>query len=339
MTDDELRQLEQARVAGHRAPASHSLTDLARDPAPEPAAPDTDFRTSTPERWARAKPARAELPAPVPRPGSPEERIALIEGSWRCLRRGVFGLIPVLGLPAALLALVSYGRLGRPTAGWNPARSQLRTGALLGALGCLITGTVAACAVFGAWESDGLALFLLCVVPVLFCLGGVQLLFSEICKWRLSQLLFLLACVLVAGVGLLFAAAGQTDRSESLWGLDFFAQFVALSLVLYGIAAGLTTRAEASFGRHPWRHLGALMAAELCVGGFVAGYLADLAAGSGLILVVAVVVVVPLGPQCLNEYHTPGFRDRHLARAWFYLLWPALVLPVVFFACRIANGW
>jgi len=57
---------------------------------------------------------------------TPLTKIEMIERSMRCFTLGLFGLIPVIGIPMAVLALVQYRRVrqGRG-AMWNPANLYL----------------------------------------------------------------------------------------------------------------------------------------------------------------------------------------------------------------------
>lgn len=57
------------------------------------------------------------------------DRIELIRRSFRCFTFGLLGLIPLLGLTVAGLALGEFIRTNRRAAGqWNPARAQLHWG-------------------------------------------------------------------------------------------------------------------------------------------------------------------------------------------------------------------
>ena len=65
----------------------------------------------------------------------------MLEASLGCLLGGCLGLVPILGLPAAVWACRQY-RLVRklqPTAGWNAARPQLVTVAILAGAGLFVS--------------------------------------------------------------------------------------------------------------------------------------------------------------------------------------------------------
>ena len=57
------------------------------------------------------------------------DKIRVIKLSLRCLRYGLLGLIPVIGIPFIITAFICYGRARREAGGeWNPARRQLYWG-------------------------------------------------------------------------------------------------------------------------------------------------------------------------------------------------------------------
>jgi hypothetical protein len=77
----------------------------------------------------------------------PSIRIEMIRRSMRCFVLGLFGLLPIIGLPFAVMVLVENWRLkSRFGAAWNPAGRYLR-------MGCL-------CASWGAGLSSLAAVFL-----------------------------------------------------------------------------------------------------------------------------------------------------------------------------------
>lgn len=85
---------------------------------------------------------------------TPAVKIEMIEGSLRCFVRGLWGFLPLIGLPLAVMALSQYMRVGRISAGqWNPAHR------------CLFSG------VFCAWFA--LALWLLEVVAAVVIMMNV----------------------------------------------------------------------------------------------------------------------------------------------------------------------
>ncbi len=66
-------------------------------------------------------------------------KIRLIEGSLTCYACGWISLVPVLGLPAAFIALTEFRAL-REIKEWNPAQKYLRAGVWLALLGLLVNG-------------------------------------------------------------------------------------------------------------------------------------------------------------------------------------------------------
>lgn len=64
----------------------------------------------------------------------------MIELSLRCFVLGMVGLVPLLGLPAAIAALVASGRVRAGSQGaWNAARPYLLFGHAMAFLGLLIS--------------------------------------------------------------------------------------------------------------------------------------------------------------------------------------------------------
>ncbi|MDB6108630.1 MAG: hypothetical protein JWR69_380 [Pedosphaera sp.] len=71
------------------------------------------------------------------------DRIKLIESSLRCFAMGLVGLVPVLGMPIAVLALLQFRKAILHQGGqWNPAGNYLIWGAVCGGLGLLISTLV-----------------------------------------------------------------------------------------------------------------------------------------------------------------------------------------------------
>jgi hypothetical protein len=67
-------------------------------------------------------------------------RIAAIESSLRCFVYSLIGLVPLVGLPFALAAIVRSRHVPKTdTLGWNPADRYLRAARHLGPLGFLTT--------------------------------------------------------------------------------------------------------------------------------------------------------------------------------------------------------
>ncbi len=77
-------------------------------------------------------------------------KIEMIERSMRCFVLGLFSLLPVIGIPMALVSLSNYRRVKRGQGTqWNPAQRYLFWGAL--------------CARMGLWP--------ICIFAVLFCVA------------------------------------------------------------------------------------------------------------------------------------------------------------------------
>jgi len=57
---------------------------------------------------------------------TPMTRIEMIEGSLRCFDYGLIGLLPVIGIPMAVLSTFQYARVKRGRGEmWNPAHRYL----------------------------------------------------------------------------------------------------------------------------------------------------------------------------------------------------------------------
>lgn len=64
-------------------------------------------------------------------PPPPMGKIEMIERSMRCFAFGLAALIPVLGIPFAIVSLNQFHRVKRSqTAMWNPAQRYLFWGAM-----------------------------------------------------------------------------------------------------------------------------------------------------------------------------------------------------------------
>jgi hypothetical protein len=72
------------------------------------------------------------------------ERIKLIKRSLLCFALGFIALIPGLGVPFAIGALVTYLRTAHAEVDWNPAGRYLLLGLILAVVG-LVTSVVIAC--------------------------------------------------------------------------------------------------------------------------------------------------------------------------------------------------
>jgi hypothetical protein len=78
---------------------------------------------------------------------TPAIKMEMIEGSLRCFVRGLWGFLPLIGLPLAVMALSQYMRVGRISAGqWNPAHRYVFWGMFCAwlALGLWLLEVVAA---------------------------------------------------------------------------------------------------------------------------------------------------------------------------------------------------
>lgn len=63
-----------------------------------------------------------------------------IQRSLHCFILGGLGLLPVIGFPLALLALMAFRRVCVENRGrWNPARTYLLWGFVLGSIGVLFS--------------------------------------------------------------------------------------------------------------------------------------------------------------------------------------------------------
>jgi hypothetical protein len=72
-------------------------------------------------------------------------KIEMIQRSNHCLVLGWWSLVPVLGFPFAIGALIDRRRVRKASRGqWNPAATHLRLGAALACLGCAISLVAAA---------------------------------------------------------------------------------------------------------------------------------------------------------------------------------------------------
>jgi hypothetical protein len=66
----------------------------------------------------------------------PLTKVEMIEFSMSCFRWGLFGLLPLIGIPMAVRALLLYHRVKSSQAGvWNPARRYLRWGGICARMG------------------------------------------------------------------------------------------------------------------------------------------------------------------------------------------------------------
>jgi len=77
--------------------------------------------------------------APATPDSDPSQRIEMIRGSLRCFYLGLAGLIPVIGIPFALVSVLILYKVRKAAAGWNPAERYLKAAGWLGPLGLLTT--------------------------------------------------------------------------------------------------------------------------------------------------------------------------------------------------------
>ena len=69
------------------------------------------------------------------------DQVRVIERSLRCFTAGWLGLIPLLGLVPATVAVISYYQVRAETGGnWNPAHAHVKCGYVLGCIGLLLSG-------------------------------------------------------------------------------------------------------------------------------------------------------------------------------------------------------
>lgn len=67
------------------------------------------------------------------------DQVQIIENSLRCFGWGMVGLLPVVGLPGNVMALLWHFRVRRHTgARWNPAKAWLKAGGFAGGWGLLL---------------------------------------------------------------------------------------------------------------------------------------------------------------------------------------------------------
>lgn len=84
-------------------------------------------------------------------------RVLLVRHSLRCLAFGVVAVVPVIGLPFGIAALLTYWRTSLRFAGeWNPARPQLLAGMWLAAFSMLEHAFIATAVAILAADEAGL---------------------------------------------------------------------------------------------------------------------------------------------------------------------------------------
>jgi purine-cytosine permease-like protein len=72
------------------------------------------------------------------------DKVEAIQCSLRCFTVGLFGLLPLLGIPFAIVALADYFKVRRGFAGqWNPAQRYLTWGVATALCGAFLTIVIA----------------------------------------------------------------------------------------------------------------------------------------------------------------------------------------------------
>lgn len=82
----------------------------------------------------------------TPPPVSPAamDKVEVIQRSLRCFTLGLFGILPVLGIPFAVMALSNYFQVKRIAgAHWNPAQQYLTWGLATALCGLFLTVVIA----------------------------------------------------------------------------------------------------------------------------------------------------------------------------------------------------
>ncbi|HEX3624975.1 MAG TPA: hypothetical protein VH280_06045 [Verrucomicrobiae bacterium] len=78
-------------------------------------------------------------------------KIAMLKGSMRCLAFGLLGLLPFVGLPFAILALWTGGRVRRyEVKYWNAAKPFRIWGVVCAGAGAVVWATIGGLIVFNA---------------------------------------------------------------------------------------------------------------------------------------------------------------------------------------------
>lgn len=68
------------------------------------------------------------------------DKVEVIQRSLRCFTLGLFGILPVIGLPFAIMALSSFLQVKRGLGGqWNPAEQYLVWGMATAVCGLFLT--------------------------------------------------------------------------------------------------------------------------------------------------------------------------------------------------------
>jgi hypothetical protein len=82
----------------------------------------------------------------TPPPANPAsmDKVEVIQRSLRCFTLGLIGLLPVLGIPFAVMALANFFQVkGAIGAQWNPAQQYLTWGMATALCGLFLTVVIA----------------------------------------------------------------------------------------------------------------------------------------------------------------------------------------------------
>jgi hypothetical protein len=83
---------------------------------------------------------------------TPFDKAQVIERSLRCFEFGIVGLLPVIGLPFAMVALGAFAQVKRHrTSVWNPAERYLRIGSSCAAAGLGLTLLIVSAIAIQMW--------------------------------------------------------------------------------------------------------------------------------------------------------------------------------------------
>jgi hypothetical protein len=81
----------------------------------------------------------------------PAAKIKMMRGSMRCLVFGMFGLVPLIGVPFALASLwLSYSVRRQEKRFWNPAKAYRVLGLVCASLGAFIWSVVDTILIYNA---------------------------------------------------------------------------------------------------------------------------------------------------------------------------------------------
>ncbi len=87
--------------------------------------------------------------------GAKPAKVVLIERSLNCFVCGLFGLLPVFGVPVAIRALNQAWLVNRDSSGmWNPARRYLVWGVVCALVGLLLLALLISGVALAVYFSD-----------------------------------------------------------------------------------------------------------------------------------------------------------------------------------------